>query len=125
MSIFICFISRYYLLITGILLTLITILSLSPLPQLPPAVGSDKAHHFLAYAALIFPVAVSMKKTSTLFTFFISFALYSGLIEIIQPYVNRYGEWLDMAANTSGLLIGLLLAKALLYVAGRKSIPKE
>lgn len=104
---------------------LITVLSLSPLPQLPPAAGSDKAHHFIAYAALIFPVAVSIKKVSTLFTFFIGFAFYSGLIEIIQPYVNRYGEWLDMAANMSGLLIGLLLAKALLYVAGRKSITQR
>lgn len=122
MSIFIRFISRYYVLITCIIITLITVLSLSPLPQLPPAAGSDKAHHFIAYAALIFPVAVSIKKASTLFTFFIGFAFYSGLIEIIQPYVNRYGEWLDMAANISGLLIGLLLAKILLYAARKNTL---
>jgi hypothetical protein len=23
------------------------------------------------------------------------------MIELIQPYVNRYGEWLDLAANTA------------------------
>jgi hypothetical protein len=26
------------------------------------------------------------------------------LIEIIQPYVNRYGEWLDFLANTIGVI---------------------
>jgi len=25
---------------------------------------------------------------------------------MIQPYVNRYGEWLDFFANTIGVLIG-------------------
>jgi len=29
-----------------------------------------------------------------------------GVIELIQPYVNRYGEWLDFIANTAGVLIG-------------------
>lgn len=38
------------------------------------------------------------------------FALYSGLIEVIQPYVNRHGEWLDFIGNLSGLLLGFILA---------------
>ncbi len=25
---------------------------------------------------------------------------------MIQPYVNRYGEWLDFFANTIGVFIG-------------------
>ena len=25
---------------------------------------------------------------------------------MIQPYVNRYGEWLDIFANTIGVFIG-------------------
>ena len=29
------------------------------------------------------------------------FALYSGLIELIQPRVNRYGEWMDFMANVA------------------------
>jgi len=39
--------------------------------------------------------------------------LMSGLIELIQPYFNRYGEWLDFAANSTGATlavgIGLLM----------------
>lgn len=31
------------------------------------------------------------------------------MIELIQPYVNRYGEWQDMHANTGGIAIGLLI----------------
>ena len=40
------------------------------------------------------------------------FIAYSGAIELVQPYVNRYGEWLDLAANTAGLICGLIAAEA-------------
>ena len=40
------------------------------------------------------------------------FALYSGLIELIQPQANRHGEWIDFIANGCGLLIGVALAYA-------------
>ncbi|XOF33520.1 MAG: hypothetical protein ACL93V_16210 [Candidatus Electrothrix sp. YB6] len=33
---------------------------------------------------------------------------------MVQPYVNRYGEWLDFAANSTGILCGLLLAELLI-----------
>jgi hypothetical protein len=29
---------------------------------------------------------------------------------VIQPYVNRHGEWLDMLANAAGVLCGIALA---------------
>jgi VanZ family protein len=38
------------------------------------------------------------------------FIAYGGMIELVQPYVNRYGEWLDMAANTTGVVCGLIMA---------------
>ena len=40
-------------------------------------------------------------------------ALGAG-IELIQPFVNRYGEWEDMAANTCGVLLGTLGGLAIL-----------
>ena len=36
---------------------------------------------------------------------------YGGLIELVQPYVNRYGEWGDFVANAMGCLIGFALAR--------------
>ena len=32
-----------------------------------------------------------------------------GVIEIIQPYANRYGEWDDFAANGAGVMMGAIL----------------
>lgn len=99
------FIKRYWISITTLLLILITILSLHPLKTLPEAPGSDKAHHIAAYFVLAFPVAFRKYKRWQLLI--ICFALYSGLIELIQPYVNRYGDLVDFFANCCGLAGGI------------------
>ena len=39
----------------------------------------------------------------------IFFSFYSGLIEIIQPYVNRFREIEDFLFNNLGIFIGLTL----------------
>ena len=101
-------IEKHWRIVTLCLLLIITALSLWPLESLPSAPGSDKTHHFIAYAALVFPVALRQpNRWLWLVVFFIG---YSGFIELIQPYVNRYGEWLDMLANTAGVLCGVALA---------------
>ena len=92
----------------GILVT-ITFLSLWPEDTLPQAPGSDKLHHLLAYAALAFPVA--LRRPKRWLCIIALFILYSGLIELIQPLVHRYAEWLDLAANTTGLLCGICLSE--------------
>jgi VanZ family protein len=97
-----------YLLVSTVILFAITALSLTPLAHLPAAPGSDKAHHFIAYGALFFPVALARPKHWLWIALF--FALWSGAIELIQPYVNRYGELLDMVANCTGLFCGYLMA---------------
>jgi len=43
--------------------------------------------------------------------------LWSGAIELIQPYVNRYGEWLDLAANVAGVAIGAMVGIAIVRLA--------
>jgi hypothetical protein len=99
-------IQRYWHMITVLTLVTITTLSLWPVANLPTVPGSDKTHHFIAYAALMFPVALRKPRYWLLIGIF--FIAWSGMIELIQPYVNRYGEWLDMAANTGGITVGLL-----------------
>jgi len=94
--------------LSAAILTTITALSLWPLEHLPTVPGSDKTHHFIAYTALMFPAALRRPRHWLLIALF--FAAWSGGIELIQPYVNRYGEWLDMLANSLGLLCGLLIA---------------
>ena len=100
----------YWLALSLALLVIITTSSLWPLDNLLLVPGSDKLHHFIAYSALVFPVALRQPQRWILVVIF--FILCSGLIEIIQPFVNRHGEWLDLLANTSGVLFGVLLATA-------------
>ena len=111
------FIEKYWLIVTVCLFLIITGLSLWRL-DIPSAPGSDKIHHLIAYAALVFPVA--LRQPNRWLWFVVFFIGYSGLIELIQPYVNRYGEWLDMLANTAGVVCGVALATAINAVRNRR-----
>lgn len=117
MSIILILIQRHWFAITLLTLTAITTLSLWPVETLPKIPGTDKTHHFIAYAALMFPVALRQPRYWLVVGVF--FIVWSGGIELIQPYVNRYGEWLDMAANTGGIIVGALAA---LLIRSRRSI---
>ena len=109
MTALLAFIKRYWISSTLFILMMITILSLRPLQMLPPVPGSDKTHHFIAYATLIFPTALRKPKYWQIIV--LLFIGWSGAIELIQPYVNRYGEWQDLAANIIGLVCGYLLVQ--------------
>ena len=76
--------------------------------------GSDKTHHIIAYAILMFPVAI--RKLDCLPAIFLFFIGWSGAIELLQPFVNRYGEFQDLAANITGLVCGLLAAKLIQWL---------
>lgn len=119
----ICLIQKYWLHITLILLSSIATLSLWPAAHLPNVPGTDKTHHFIAYAALMLPTALRQPKHWLIITF--AFLAFSGAIEIIQPYVNRYGEWLDMAANAFGLICGFLFAKIIMFIFSKKNGPVQ
>jgi len=95
--------------LTMIILSAITILSLWPQEQLPLVPGSDKTHHIIAYTALMLPAALS--KPGKWVIFGLLFFACSGAIELLQPYVNRCSEWLDLAANATGIACGLIIAK--------------
>ena len=36
-------------------------------------------------------------------------SLYSGMIELIQPYVNRFADFEDYIFNNLGMIIGFVL----------------
>jgi VanZ family protein len=104
--------------LTLLILTAITILSLLPVAALPPAPGTDKTHHFIAYAMLMLPVA--LRKPANWILFGVFFILYSGAIELIQPFVNRYGEWVDLLANSVGVLCGVVIARLINFIISAK-----
>lgn len=101
------FIYRRWAALSFLVLVLISIASLLPLAQLPQAPGSDKTHHLFAYGGLAIPIVLRGHRLC-LAILGTAFA-WSGLIELIQPHFNRYGEWLDWFANGLGLLLGGLL----------------
>jgi hypothetical protein len=101
-------IQRYWLPVTAALTLGVASASLWPVHALPPVPGSDKTHHFIAYALLILPVAIARPKRWVIASLF--FLTFSGIIELIQPSVNRYGEWLDLLANGGGIVCGLIIA---------------
>lgn len=104
-------VKSYWLILTIINVLVVSILSLTPLEHLPAVPGGDKIHHLVSYFLLILPCALAKPRYWVLIVF--TCILWSGAIELIQPSVNRYGEWLDFAANTLGVCIGIAFATVL------------
>ena len=102
-------IRTYWIAITLFTLSVITLLSLYLQESLPLVPGSDKTHHLIAYCVLMLPTALRKPKYWQFICLF--FICFSGVIELLQPYINRHGEWLDMAANTIGIALSLLIAR--------------
>ena len=98
---------------TGMILTftfalIICVGTLTPLPQAVDVPGTDKWYHFLAFAALTYPLTVANRRYWLLI---IAFGLsFGALIEIIQPYVNRFGDIADFTTDAIGVLIRFSLA---------------
>ena len=104
--------------LTFVLLATITVFSLLPLEALPPAPGTDKTHHFIAYAMLMLPTA--LRKPAHWIILGLFFILYSGAIELIQPFINRYGEWMDLFANSVGVICGAIIAWLINFIISTK-----
>ena len=109
MTVLITMLRTYWIIITILLLAVITLLSLTPVSSLPAVPGNDKMHHFIAYCVLMFLVALKRPRYSLLIALFL--ICWSGGIELLQPYVNRYSDWYDVLANGAGIVCGLLYAR--------------
>ncbi|WP_460753649.1 VanZ family protein [Marinomonas epiphytica] len=81
--------------------------TLSPMEALPAAPGSDKLHHIIGFGGWALMCAFGPSRSFYFFACCIF--LWGGAIELIQPNVNRYGEWLDFWADGLGVLLALLL----------------
>lgn len=97
------FVYNYWLVLFVLLFVGVTYASLSPLPKLPVVPGKDKTLHLLAYAAFSFPLFIRYLRHWG--WVFMVLLCYGALIEWVQPFVNRYGEWEDLLANGLGILL--------------------
>ena len=96
------------LLLAGIIGYLTLTPLVAPLPDVPQ---SDKLLHLLAFAALVLPLAISDPRN---WVWALALAVaYGGVIELIQPHVNRQAEWGDFLANSLGAALGVAMGRAL------------
>ena len=100
--------------------TVLTVAMLWPLEAPPPAPeGSDKLVHFIAFAALAFPLARTGR--FGVIPVLIGASAFGAIIELIQPTFNRSTELSDWVADTLGVLIGIGLGLAYRRVRQRRS----
>ncbi|WP_421850997.1 hypothetical protein [Marinomonas sp.] len=85
---------------------IVILITLTPAEYLLPAPGSDKLHHVLGFGSWALICAFGPTKRFAYMALFIIF--WGGMIELIQPYVNRYGEWLDFYADALGVILVVL-----------------
>jgi len=98
------------------LAALIGFLTLTPI-QNPGVPGSDKSHHLIGFAALALPLSFSRPRLAPWVV--LAAIAYGGVIEIIQPYVWRSGEVLDLAADAIGAVLGGAAGVGLRWLRGR------
>lgn len=99
-------------------LLIISLSTLTPADYLPPAPGSDKLHHLVGFGG--WALLCAFGPTRRFIIMAMLMIIWGGMIEIIQPHINRYGEWLDFVANTSGVLL-VVFAKYLFERAFKRS----
>lgn len=90
---------------------IVSLTTLTPAEYLPPTPGSDKLHHVLGFGGWALICAFGPTKRFAYMALFIIF--WGGMIELIQPHVNRYGEWLDFYADTFGVIL-IVLARLII-----------
>ncbi len=99
--------TRWAILLTIALATVIAILTLMPPVETNMPAGSDKAYHLLAFVALAFPLAAVRPRWSG--ALFVAYCAFGGAIEILQPYVGRSRELADLFADMVGIAMGIVL----------------
>lgn len=84
----------------------ISLATLTPLEQLPTVPGTDKLHHIIGFGGWAGLCLFGATRRFVLMC--VAIVIWGGVIELIQPQVNRYGEWLDFYANSFGVLLAFV-----------------
>ena len=97
-----------------IVLVGITVLSLLPPRSTVDLGNNDKLSHLFAYSVLTCNALVIQKFNSFKIWLLALLLCYGGLMEYLQGFVpGRVVSLWDIAANTGGILVGLLLIQSI------------
>lgn len=92
--------------LTIVLALIILIGMLAPISGVTNAPsGTDKIIHISAFAALVYPLALTRRIGP--FSLFILASMFGGVIEIIQPSFGRDAEITDWVANNTGIICSI------------------
>ncbi|MBN2533851.1 MAG: VanZ family protein [Spirochaetales bacterium] len=99
----------------------ILVLSLIPVPQVEFVQFSDKITHIIAYGLLacFFVFAFSSGNIHFRLLSLISITactFYGGIIEILQSFVQRSPEFMDLVADFTGSVIGTIIATIVMFI---------
>lgn len=97
----------------------VTWLSLAPLPELPEVEADDKLGHLAAYAVLAALATQPRRSYGAILATVAAIVAYGGLVEVIQPLVNRHGELGDFLANCAGVIAGTGIVLSLSWLGAR------
>ena len=104
--------TKLWLSLGGLLIVLIWYLSLIPNPPDTGIDNGDKLGHFLAYGLLMGWFAQIYIQLKPRLWLMLGFILMGVLLEVLQGMTAvRTYSYADMAANTTGVFIGLLLSQ--------------
>ena len=111
----------YAVVIVILLLSLLPIGGIQVAKDVPFA---DKWTHMVMYCALTLTISIEYARRHQLLhkSYFLWGLLhpifFGGIIELLQSYATTYrsGEWLDLAADAVGCLIGVLLGLCIKYL---------
>ena len=104
---------KLWLTIGFLMIAVVVYASLTPTPpQIASFPQSDKFVHFVTYLILMLWFAQIYSLKTIHFLLFVGFVSMGIVLEFLQGMSEqRSFEYLDMLANSSGVLLGLILAK--------------
>ncbi len=102
---------KFWLILSGILVGGIVFGSLYPLALRSEFLAMDKIHHAIAYGTLTGWLLLIFHGRKAWLKIVVFALLLGGSLEIAQSFTDfRISEWLDIAANTLGVMLGSIVA---------------
>jgi VanZ family protein len=114
----------------SLIITVIVLSLMAPPKDMMEALPSDKLGHFIAYFVLMGWFAQIYHTNKQRWLYLIGFLILGLSLEILQGLGGvRHADWLDMLANSAGVISAFLLTKTrlayiLVYVEGFGKTPE-
>ena len=97
-------------------LVLITVLSVVPQPAPTSAEGIDKIEHAIAYFTVGVAGMIGLRHRFSLLQITVAMVIYGCVMEGVQYFLpSRVAAFADIAANTIGLIVALIVVGILAY----------